>query len=78
VRGKITPVRGVVCRGLDTTIQVGWGKKKTRQVGVYISRALWVGCVKGGGQVKKNRKEKYLITYVDKPSTKTQGQRREG
>jgi hypothetical protein len=28
--------------------------------------------------VKKNRKEKDLITYVDKPSTKTQGQRREG
>ena len=27
---------------------------------------------------KKNRKEKDLITYVDKPSTKTQGQRREG
>ena len=26
----------------------------------------------------KNRKEKDLITYVDKPSTKTQGQGREG
>jgi hypothetical protein len=36
--------------------------------------------VKGGrgGQGKKNKKEKDLITYVDKPSTKTQGQRREG
>jgi hypothetical protein len=36
--------------------------------------------VKGGegGQGKKNRKEKNLTTYVDKPSTKTQGQRREG
>ena len=26
----------------------------------------------------KNRKEKDLTTYVDKPSTKTQGQGREG
>jgi hypothetical protein len=39
----IKPVRGVVCRGLDTTSQVSWGKKKTRQVGVYISRGSWVG-----------------------------------
>jgi hypothetical protein len=32
----------------------------------------------GGTQGKKNRKEKDLITYVDvdKPSTKTHGQRR--
>ncbi len=31
---------------------------------------------RGGVQGKKNRKEKDLITYVDKPSTKTQGQQR--
>jgi hypothetical protein len=45
-----TRIRDIICdmyynlqRGLDTTSQVGWGKKKTRQVrfrGVHIS---WVG-----------------------------------
>ena len=63
----IKPVLSVVCRGLDTTSQVGWSKKKTRQVGECISRGSWVAGLseRGGGvQGKKNRKEKDLITYV--------------
>ncbi len=55
---KIKPVRGVVCRGLDTTSQVGWGKKKTSW-GVHISWFVG-GLSEGGGgfRVRKTEKKK--------------------
>jgi hypothetical protein len=71
---KIKPVQSGVCRGLDTTSQVGWGKKKTRQI--RFRRVSEKGGRMEEPRVRKT--ETYLITYVDKPSTKTQGQRREG
>ncbi len=48
---------------------------KTRQDKSRLGMQCGVGYAVRG---KKNRNEKDLITYVDKPSAKTQGQRREG
>ena len=62
--------RGPVKTSQDKSRQVKTSQDKSRQVKTSQDKTShWV---------RKNIKAKDLITYVDKPSTKTQGQRREG